>query len=81
MNKSKELNTPWYLPQEGIKVWLAKVALGVIVLAIWTPVATALSIPSGIITVSFVVAFTVFWVTSAGKSTEHFLDRVIRREG
>lgn len=69
------------MPREGIKVWLAKVALGVLVLAIWTPIATMLGLSSPLITLTFIVAFTIFFSTSAGKATERLLDRMIRREG
>lgn len=82
MNKLKESNTPnWLTPIGGWKLWFAKLAVGVLVLSLWTPLAALLGIGSPWVSILFVVGWVVFWMAPVGKKSERVLERMIRREG
>ncbi len=80
MNKLKESNTAWYKPTGGWTLWFVEVFVGVVVMALWSPIAGLLGITQPWVSIIFIVGWVVFWMSPQGPKARMILERMIRRE-
>jgi ABC-type uncharacterized transport system YnjBCD permease subunit len=67
-------------PKHGkysLRLFLLEVAIGIGVMAVWSPLAAALGIVFPWMNIIFVVAWVIFWMTPVGQRIEGHLIRLI----